>query len=296
MNVYSLERPLAWSRAYNPFYSGRSGIRIRSTPSGQVRLRHEGEGSRTIVFVCDTPVFIEHYDRLFELLSPRFKVLCLELPGMGFSKPVRNFDYSLRSQAQAVWEVLEAEDVEECILSFSCVGAYLALIVASMAPSIVRGVVSIQAPSWEQERAWARRIDFRGRGLVATPVLGQLLLRAGKRKIAERWFHSTLGKAANKQQFVDTAIGALDAGSPWALASMVQAYFSHATPTFPTVQQKSLVIWGGGDGSHRKSDPESAIPYFREARLMRFEQAGHCPDLEEPQRFAEALALFSAEL
>jgi len=294
VNVYSLERSLAWSRAYDPLYSGRSGIRVRSTPSAQVRLRHQGEGSRTVVFVCDTPVFIEHYDRLFELLSPRFKVLCLELPGMGFSRPVQGFDYSLRSQAQAVWEVLE--DVKDCILSFSCGGAYLALMLASRAPSIVRGVVSVQAPSWEQERVWTRGIDFRGRGVVATPVLGQLLLRAGKRRIAQHWFRAALGKAAEKQRFVDTAVGAFDAGSSWALASMVQAYFSGASPTFPTVQQKALIIWGSEDRTHRQSQPESALPYFREARLMRFDQAGHCPELEEPQRFAEALLSFSAEL
>ncbi|WP_394844835.1 alpha/beta hydrolase [Pendulispora brunnea] len=296
MNAYGLERPLAWSRAYNPLYSGRNGIRIRRTPSGNVRLRCQGEGARTIVFVCDTPVFIEHYDGLFDLLSPRFKVLCLELPGMGFSKAARGFDYGLRSQAQAVREVLEAENVEDCILSFSCVGAYLALILASMAPSVVRGVVSVQAPSWEQERIWARRIDFGGRGLVATPVLGQLLVRAGKRRIAKRWFHSNLGKGAAKQQFADTAAGAFDAGSPWALASMVQAYFSSEDPTFVPVQQPALVIWGSQDRSHRRSDPESALPYFREARVMRFDQAGHCPDLEQPQQFARALVSFSAEL
>jgi len=296
VNIYSLERPLAWSRAYRPLFSGRSGIRLLNTPSGVVRLRHEGEGSHSVVFVCDTPVFIEHYDRLFELLSPQFKVLCLELPGMGFSKPAPGFDYSLCSQAQAVREVLEAEDVKDCILAFSCVAAYLALMLASLVPKTVRGVVSVQAPSWGQECTWARRIDFRGRGLVATPVLGQLILRVGKQTIAERWFRSALGESAEKQQFIDTATQAFAAGSPWALASMVQAYFSSDAPMFPTVQQKALLIWGSGDRSHRRSQPESALPYFREAQLIRFQNAGHCPELEEPQRFAEALSAFSAEL
>jgi hypothetical protein len=63
--------------------------------------------------------------------------------------------------------------------------AHLAWLLAAELPNVVRGVISVQAPSFAQERAWARRIDFRGRGLVATPLLGQLLVSAGKRRLAE---------------------------------------------------------------------------------------------------------------
>lgn len=123
MNAFWLERPLGWRRDFRPLCSGRIGLRILATPSRRVRLRRVGQGRRTVVFVCDTPVFIEHYDQLFELLAPHFHVLCLELPGMGLSQPARGFDYGLASQATAVREVLEAEAVTDAILAFSCVGA-----------------------------------------------------------------------------------------------------------------------------------------------------------------------------
>lgn len=296
MNAFWLERPLSWRRDVRPLYSGRMGMRILATPSGRVRLRRAGQGRRTVVFVCDTPVFIEHYDQLFELLTPHFDVLCLELPGMGLSRPARGFDYGLTSQATAVREVLEAEAVTDAILAFSCVGAYLAWLLAAELPNVVRGVISVQAPCFAQERAWARWIDFRGRGLVATPMLGQLLVSAGKRRLAERWFQKTLGPSADSAAFAATARAAFDAGSPWALASLVQAYFGGAEPTFAPIEQKALLVWGDADRSHRRSDPESALPHFRNAELVRFEGAGHCPDLEQPLRFANAVQAFSQTL
>jgi pimeloyl-ACP methyl ester carboxylesterase len=296
MDAFWIERPLGWRRDFRPLFSARGGLRVLATPSGKVRLRRAGSGKRTVVFVCDTPVFIEHYDRLFELLAPEFGVLCLELPGMGLSRPARGFDYGLESQARAVREVLEAEAVSNAILAFSCVGAYLAWLLAAELPTIVHGVISIQAPCFAQERTWARRIDFRGRGLVATPLLGQLLVSAGKRRLADRWFQKALGPDSDSAAFAATAHAAFDAGSSWALASLVQAYFGGAEPTFTPIEQKALVLWGDADRSHRHSDPESALPHFRNAELLRFDGAGHCPELEQPVRFARAVQAFSAAL
>lgn len=67
-------------------------------------------------------------------------------------------------------------------------------------------------------------------------------------------------------------------------------------PTFAPIEQKALLVWGDADRSHRRSEPESALPHFRNAELVRFEGAGHCPDLEQPQRFANTLQAFSQTL
>ena len=41
---------------------------------GDIRVRVTGAGPHTVVFVCDMPVLIEHYDRLFTLLEPRYRI------------------------------------------------------------------------------------------------------------------------------------------------------------------------------------------------------------------------------
>jgi len=63
------------------------GIRTLLTSRGRMRVRDVGHGARSLVFVCDMPMLIEHHAELFALLREDFRVLCLELPGLGFSQP-----------------------------------------------------------------------------------------------------------------------------------------------------------------------------------------------------------------
>jgi pimeloyl-ACP methyl ester carboxylesterase len=48
----------------------------------------------------------------------------------------------------------------------------------------------------------------------------------------------------------------------------------------------ATVVWGAKDRTHARSDPARTLPG---ARVVRFEEAGHSPELEEPERFARSL-------
>jgi len=96
-------------------------MRMVCVSRGDIRVRVTGAGPHTVVFVCDMPVLIEHYDRLFTLLEPRYRVVCRELPGMGFSVPGPAFSFTLVEQASVVEEVLRALGVQACTLAFPCV-------------------------------------------------------------------------------------------------------------------------------------------------------------------------------
>ena len=260
-----------------------------SVPNGDIRVRVDGVGRETVVFVCDTPVFIEHYDRLFVLLGERYRLICMELPGMGFSVPCATFGFSLAEQAGTVEQVLRALDVTSCTVAFSCVHGYLALLLAQNAPDLVRRVAVLQTPGWEEERRWARLMDFRGRGWVAKPVMGQFIVAVSQRVIARRWFAKVLAPGSDKAGFSQASAEAFDAGCGWALASLVQAYFSAPAPIFTPISQPSLVIWGEQDKSHHSTHKESVLQYFRDAESLSFHDAGHCPELEQPVLFAQHL-------
>jgi pimeloyl-ACP methyl ester carboxylesterase len=177
-------------------------------------------------------------------------------------------------------------------LAFGCVGAYLAVMLAHEAPEIVRGVILMQAPEWRDEVRWAARIDFSSRKVVAKPYLGQLVMRLARRKIAKRWIERALGRPELIDDFVRRTNEAFDEGAGWALASLTQAYFGRPAPLFHPVRQPSLLVWGERDRSHRQSDPSSGLAYLKQGRLVRFERAGHFPELEEPERFAELVRSF----
>jgi len=259
--------------------------------SADVRVRLEGNGPETVVFVCDTPVFIEHYARLFALLTPTMRVLCIELPGMGFSVPTGAYRFTREEQAASVSAVLDAFQLQACTLAFSCVGAYLAPLIAASRADLVRRVILIQAPSWEEGRRWARRIDFGGKGVVATPYVGQVLVRVFRRRIATRWFAKALapGRAV---PFADTAVAAFDAGAAWALASLVQSYFADVQSELPALRVPTLALWGEADRTHRQTDKYSVLSLAPDAEVLSIASAGHCPELEEPERFCEILHQF----
>lgn len=43
----------------------------------------------------------------------------------------------------------------------------------------------------------------------------------------------------------------------------------------------------------RKTDPSSALAYLPRGRLVRFERAGHFPEIEEPEEFARLMRSFA---
>ena len=77
---------------------------------------------------------------------------------------------------------------------------------------------------------------------------------------------------------------------------MVQSYFGGADPELAVADQKALVLWGARDRTHRKTNMQSSLTYFRNAELVTFDDAGHCPELECPDRFAAVLRDFVAGL
>lgn len=289
MKACSIDLFLQRRRRAQPLFSGAAGLRMLSVPNGEVRVRVGGSCRETVVLVCDAPAFIEHYDALIALLVRRYRVICMELPGMGFSVPAAGFGFTLQEQADTVEQVLRALDVEDCTLAFPCVNGYLALLLAQSAPELVRRVVVLQTPSWEEERKWALDIDFRGRGWVATPYLGQLIVSVSRRMVARRWFAKALGSGADAAEFSARSTAALDAGCSWGLASLTQAYFSAPAPVFLPISQPALVIWGAQDRTHRATDKESVLQYFRDAESVSFETSGHSPELEQPGLFTEHL-------
>src|SRR5262249_17395169 len=173
-------RALSWATGTRP------GIELIELSLARVRYRTSGSGSTTIVFVTDPPNVIEHYDRLIELLAPAFRVICLDMPGFGFSYPKRQFSYTIDDQVQTITELLMHLGHGSYFLACSCGAAFAAIGIAAQRPDLVAGVVNIQAASWDEQMRWVRRIDLRG--LVGIPVLGQLFLASAPNWVARKWY------------------------------------------------------------------------------------------------------------
>jgi pimeloyl-ACP methyl ester carboxylesterase len=253
-----------------------------------VRCRIEGKGP-TIVFCVDPPVVIEQYDRLVRALSSDFRVVVFEPPGFGFSVARPSFDPSFEGTTRAVARFLRALGHGPYTLAFPCVTAFAALDVASRYPGLVERLVLMQAPSWEEELRWKERRD--PKGVLGTPVVGQVAMRLLKRRRAPAWFDAAVGDRARTGELKRTTDDALRHGAQFGLATAFQSYLvPGAAP--PASTRPTLVVWGEADRSHAKTDRESSRALGRDVTIVTAAELGHFPELERPEWFAGVLRAF----
>jgi pimeloyl-ACP methyl ester carboxylesterase len=257
---------------------------------GDFVLRYQvmGEGAMTLVFIPDAPNTIEHYQQLNELLKPHFRVVIFELPGFGFSFPKKsNYKFSLAENTDLTIRFLEKLGFQNYILAFPCVSGYVAWQIATQKPNLVKAIINIQTPAWAEELKWVKRLD--PKGAMNRPYLGQVFLQMYKRKVAQGWYQVALPKENYHPQFWETCEKAFAQGSAYCLASAFQGVFSTQTPDFQIIKQKSLIIWGLKDRSHRKTDKGLQNAHFQDFRTENLAEAGHFPELEFPEKFVEIL-------
>jgi pimeloyl-ACP methyl ester carboxylesterase len=133
-------------------FNSRPGVASLQLPNTLIRYRMIADGSQTLVLAADPPVVIEQYDELIQCLKDDFRVIVLEIPG---SRSGFRFDFTKVNDFVA--EFLRRLALGPYLLALPCVSAYGAIDIAARFPSLVSGVVLVQAPSWSEEvEAWPR--------------------------------------------------------------------------------------------------------------------------------------------
>ena len=160
----------------------RPDLRFMHLPQASIRYRDSGADTHKpcVVLCADPPVVLELYDALMAELAPQFRVVVLELPAFGLSLPRLGLPFALDTVAALVGDFLQRLGAGPYILAFPCVPAYSALWLARHRPQLVAGLVLMQAPDWPQELQWKHGRD--PKGILARPVVGQLLLRLLRRR------------------------------------------------------------------------------------------------------------------
>ncbi len=264
-----------------------SETRFLELAGGRVRVKTAGSGPATVVIVPDPPNVIEHYDRLIELLEPELRVVCFEAPGFGFSTPARGFGFAIEEQAAVATQLLEQIDAAPAVLAFPCVSAYVALRIAERRPDLVAAIVASQAPSWQDELRWARRVD--SPRVISRRVIGQAVMRLMPGRIAASWYAEALPDQDLVAAYAAPARAALKRGARFSLADAFQALLRPGAFDGAPVERPALIVWGGSDRTHSRSDPRSMREHLPDAELLEFPDCGHFPDLEQPERFASAV-------
>lgn len=260
--------------------------RFLDTPAGSVRVFDSASAKPCVVLVPDGPNVIEHYEALIGLLARDLRVVCLDMPGFGFSVPAPSYRHSLAEGASAVLATLDQLEVGTATLAFGCANGFYALRAARMAPERVSGLFLAQTPSLPAMQAWARDVIP---WPLRVPVVGQAVGWRSRRKAAQRWYDAPLPTATDREPFREIAEQALSRGACFCLAGVVQGLGREKAGALAGVKAPCTMVWGERDRSHRRTNPKALRDSVPHAEIIRFEDCGHFPDLEQPERFARLL-------
>lgn len=258
-----------------------------------LRVLDVGDATRQapIVLAADAPVMLEHMIPLVAELCQRRRVVALEMPGFGYSRPGPEYRFTLPEQVEVLLGLLDALDVKRAHLAFTCINAFVAAALAKRVPERVQRLTLGQMPSVDEFRRWAHRIDMKVAGVpvLATPGIGQALMAVAPSFVAGRWFRGVLGPGADTEAFTQGARKVFAGGGTFCLAALNQSMHGMTAADVGPLSVPTTFLWGASDRSHRATNRDSCLEIAPHADVRTFDDLGHCFDLENPARVAALL-------
>lgn len=242
-----------------------------------------------------------HWRRLVERIDDAHRLIVPDLFGHGTSAKTRG-DYSLGAHAATLRDLLDRLEIDRVTIVGHSLGGGISMQFCYLFPERVERLVLVSTGGLGREvNPLLRAATLPGAEWVLPLVastwvrdrgefLGRLLRSAGWRPgsdVTEAWRGFTsLSDAEARRAFLATTRGIIDPGGQTVDASDFLA---------ETVGIPTLVVWGGRDRMIPVQHAEQARASIVGCRVDIFEQSGHFPHLDEPDRFAALLRGFIAE-
>ncbi|MDP9074151.1 MAG: alpha/beta fold hydrolase [Actinomycetota bacterium] len=231
------------------------------------------------------------------LLARDFDVVAPDLLGHGDSaKPLG--DCSLGAYASGLRDFMAVLGMDRATLVGHSLGGGIALQLAYQHPECCERLVLVDSGGLGREVSWLlRSLTLPGAELLAPVLFPQVIrqwgdgvarflrdrgLRSGR--AAESWrAYASLTDPDSRRVFLRTVRAVIDPGGQ-SVSALDRLYLAAHFPT--------LIVWGECDGIIPVDHGRAAHQAMPSSRLEIIEGAGHHPHVEEPLRFADAVADF----
>ncbi len=261
----------------------------------QVHIRDEGprDDPTPLVLLHGTSASLHTWDGWVQALSKEHRVIRFDLPGFGLTGPAPDNDYSLERYTRFVAATLDALQLKRVVLGGNSLGGEIAWATAVTHPERVERLILVDAAGYVF-RSESAPIAFR---IARLPGLNRLMESILPRSMVEASVKNVYGNpAAVTPELVDRYYDlARREGNRHALAQRFkQNQPGPLVARIPTLRLPVLILWGGRD---RLIPLENGQHFNREiagSQLLIFENLGHVPQEEDPQRTAQAVAKFIA--
>jgi pimeloyl-ACP methyl ester carboxylesterase len=240
-----------------------------------------GSGDRTIVGVGGWIGNWELWQQPFERLSQTCRVIAYDHPGSG-ETVVRSGALTFEHQVDTVFGVLDAFEVDSCVLAGESMGGTVAMAAAARRPERFEALVLVDSPMWDFDNETVRQFiaGLRADHASTMSLFVDLCVPEPNSDHLKRWLYRIL-----MRRDADTAIDLLEA-----------MYGVDLRPSLPEIGRPVLVINGELDAL-----PANGIERAREtatllcnAHFHVVRDDGHVPTLTRPDDVTAAIQAFLA--
>ena len=263
----------------------------------RVAYRCAGSGP-AIVLVHGITSTSATWEQVMPYLATRFTVIAPDLIGHGESAKPRG-DYSLGAYASGVRDLMVALGHESATFVGHSLGGGVVMQLSYQFPERCERLVLVDSGGLGRELNLLLRAATLPFSEVVLPLLastrlldagrsvgrlfGRLGLRAGTDMAELARGHASLGDPEARAAFVHTLRTIVDPVGQRVNASD-RLYLAESIPF--------MLVWGERDSIIPVEHGRSAHELVPSSRLEVFEEAGHFPHLDEPQRFIDVLVDF----
>jgi pimeloyl-ACP methyl ester carboxylesterase len=223
-------------------------------------------------------------------LSPQRRVIRFDLPAFGLTGPSPDGDYSIAAYTRWVLLVMDALGVKTCVLAGNSLGGQIAWATAVAHPQRVAKLVLVDAAGYP---IVSRSVPI-GFTLARIPGMKLLMEHVLPRGVIQSSVRNVYGDPTKvTSELVDRYYElTLRAGNRAALGQRFAQMKPSNTEALKTLTMPTLLLWGAQD---RLIPLDNAHQFARDiagSKLVVFDDLGHVPQQEDPQRTVDVLRTF----
>ena len=262
-----------------------------------VHLRDEGprDDAAPLLLLHGTGASLHTWDGWAAALTPRRRVIRIDLPGFGLTGPFSGSyaadDYRGDTYARFVIDLLDALRIPRASIGGNSLGGEVAWRAVSLAPQRFERLILVDATGY----AFVPDELPIGLRLARIPLLNRLGEHLLPRAVVAASLRSVYGDPSRiSEALVERYFElALREGNRRALRLRLQQLEMGAhAERIKALSLPTLVLWGGRDRLVPPGNAERFASDIRGAQRVMFDTLGHVPQEEDPARTVAAVARF----
>lgn len=258
------------------------------------------EAGRSLLVLHGFPTSSHDFHRALPALCREHRVLLLDFPGFGLSDKPIDYSYSLLEQAEVVAMLLRHLAVHRCQIIAHDMGTSIA---CELLARRERGLLPFEIESLVlmNGSVHIELAQLTPSQRLLRSALAPLLVKASSRRLFAMQMRRILGKQLDDEALDDMWCQMQHKDGVRRLPETIHyiderhRFWNRWVGALTRLDLPTLVLWGPEDSVAVMEIGERLAQEIPSARLERLEGLGHYPQLEDPERTAEAIVRFVEE-